>query len=147
MRIEIDTGSRLDQSGDTTFAFSNHIQRVLLLHQSVRDECLNQLPGGRLKRELRLFAACVYLLIKDHVRELDEITIDREYPGHEVEIRWLLLNLLKHPVRAVLPPLPVTFKRIGKKSKAHELAFRTYREERAPDQVLTAHDILSALLA
>ena len=67
MRIEVDTSSRLDQSGDTVFGFSNHIQRAILVSQNVRDACLERLAGKKLRKELRLFAACVYLLIRDHL--------------------------------------------------------------------------------
>ena len=90
MRIEIDTASRLDQSGDTTFALSDDIQRAILLKQTVRDKCLNALAGRRLSKELRVFAACVYLLVKGCLEQVDDLKIDNEYTGHEGEIKLLL---------------------------------------------------------
>jgi len=146
MRIEIDTGSRLDQSGDTTFAFSDDIQRAILLKQTVRDKCLERLPGDRLKKQLRLFASCIYLLIKDHLNEIEEIKIDREYPGHEDEIKWIILNILKSHFPFPELRINIEFEPLGKKSSAHKIAWRTLRKERDADQVLTHWEILSALL-
>lgn len=145
MQIEIDTGSRLDTSGDTTFAFSNDGERVVLVRQSVRDECLRRIPGSRLKRELRLFAACVYILIRDRIEEIEDMTIDREYPGHEEEIRWILFNLLKRDVPEPASRVRITFRSIGKKSRAHGIAWRCYRGERSPDGVLSMEELLAVL--
>lgn len=147
MHIQIDTGSRLDQSGDTTFAFSNDRERAILLRQSVRDRCLEQIPGNKLERELRLFAACFYLLIQDNVEELEEITIDEEYPGHSGKIRGILLNIIKKRHPQVAEQLLINFLRIGRKSEAHRVAWTTYRKERRPDRTLKVQEILSVLLS
>lgn len=146
MRIEIDTGSRLDQSGDTTFAFSDGRQRAILLKQAVRDRCLAQLADEDLMKQLRLFAACVYLLIKDHLLDLDEVVIDQEYPGHEHEVLWLIRHFLK---RAGRPPKQVihwVIRPIGKKSPAHRVAWRTLRKVRKADKTLQAREVLKILL-
>jgi len=146
MQIQVDTSSRLDQSGDTIFGFSDDIQKAILIKQRVRDECLERLSGKKLKRELRLFAACIYLLIKDHLEELEEVRIDREYSGHEEEIRWVILNILKRDSSHPEKRITIRFERIGKKSSAHEVAWRTLRKEREPDRVIGSQEILSTLL-
>ena len=145
MKIEVDTSSRLDKSGDTIFGFSNDIQKAILLKQTVRNECLEKLTGKKLKRELRLFAACVYLLIKDHLEEIEEIIIDKEYPGHEEEIGWIILNILKRDISRTEERLTIRFEKIGKKSLAHEIAWQTLRKERNPDKVITAREVFSTL--
>jgi hypothetical protein len=145
MHIQIDTGSRLDQSGDTTFAFSNDIEKVILLKQTVRDEVLAQIPGEKLKRQLRLFAACVFLLIQDHLNELRQITIDREYPGHDEEIQWLILNMIKQRSFGSAGGITISFAGIGRQSQAHKVAWETYRGKRKPNQILTTKDILAVL--
>lgn len=144
MRIQVDTGSRLDQSGDTIFALSNDIQKAVLIKQAVRDECLERLAGSKLQRELKLFAACVYLLIYDELPKIKELVIDQEYPGHNHEIRWILLNFLKRDFPSY--SLPISFTRVGKKSAAHATAYRTLRGQRLPDKVLSAQEILAVLL-
>jgi hypothetical protein len=134
----------LDQSGDTTFAFSDEVQRVILLKQSVRDECLEKLSGKKLKKQLRLFAGCLYLLIEDYLQEIEKVIIDQEYPGHEEEIKWILLNILKEhfPNREIR----IEFRSLGKRSPAHLIALKTLRKEREANRVLTAKEILSTLL-
>lgn len=146
MRIKIDTGSRLDQSGDTTFGFSNDAKKAVLLRQTVRDQCFQKLQGSNLQKQLRLFAACVYLLIQDHLSELTEITIDLEYPGHEQEIVWMLLNILKRREQLSKRRLRIKVKRIGKKSSAHKVAWETLRKKRQPAKRLTASEIIAVLL-
>jgi hypothetical protein len=146
MKIEVDTSSRLDKSGDTVFSFSNDIQKAILIKQTVRNECLEKLTGKKLKKELRLFAACIYLLIKDCLDEIEEIVIDKEYPGHEEEIRWILLNMLKGGLSHSEQRITIRFEKIGKKSSAHEVAWKTFRKERNPDRIITLREIFSALL-
>lgn len=143
MRIEIDTSSRLDQSGETVFAFSNHIQKAIVIKQKTRDQALNQFIGKNLKRELRLFSACIYYLIEDHLKMLQEIKIDQEYPGHENEIKWIILNIIKkqNPKSKAI----IRFENIGKKSQAHKVAWKTLRKERKAERVISSQEILSIL--
>jgi hypothetical protein len=146
MQIEIDTGSRLDQSGDTTFAFSNDIQKAILLKQAVRDECLERLNGKKLGKEIRLFAACIFFLIKDHLPEIEEIIIDVEYPSHEEQIKWIFLNILKKHFPYHNRRLVIRFDNIGKNSYAHRVAWETLRKIKDPDKIISASEILSILL-
>lgn len=149
MRIEIDTGSRLDQSGDTTFALSDDIQRAILLKQTVRDECLNTLTGRRLSKELRVFAACVYRLVEDYLDQLDELKIDKEYPGHEGEVKRYLVNIIRthHDIYATqFDEEKIKISSITKRSRAHKVAWRALHKERKADRTLQTNDILSLLI-
>ena len=145
MKIKIDTGSRLDQSGDTTFAFSNNTQKAILLRQAVRDECFQKLRGKKLNKELRIFSACVYLLIKDRLNKIREIKIDKEYPGHENEIKWIILNMIKRDFFDPEERITIKFERVGKKSRVHLIAWRTFRREKTVDKIINTQDIISAL--
>ena len=124
MRIEIDTSSRLDQSGDTVFGFSDHIQKAIILKQTIRNEYMERLAGGRFNRELRIFAACIYLLIEEYLDELKEVNIDQEYPGHEGDIKRHLANIIQthHPYTQFRAGY-IRSMSIGKKSQAHEVLF------------------------
>jgi hypothetical protein len=136
----------LDQSGDTIFAFSNEIQRAICLKQPTRDESLKRLKGRRLSKELRVFAACVYLLVKDYLDQLEELVIDNEYPGHEGEIKRYLANIIHshHPTH--FQETKVKFSSITKKSKAHEVAWKTLRKRRKTDSTIEAREILALLI-
>lgn len=106
---------------------------------------LKRLSGPALKKQLRLFAACVYLLIKEELANLEGITIDIEYPGHHNEIKWILLNLLKRDLGARVQRIKIEFERIGRRSKAHIVAWETLRKKRKPARTLTSREILSTL--
>jgi len=137
MRVEIDTSSRLDQSGDTVFGFSDDIQKAILLRQATRDQCLENLSGRRFSRELRVFAACIYLLIEDHLDQVEEIRIDQEYPGHEGEIKRYFANLIQtHQPHTQFREEYIKIAPIGKKSLAHKVAWGTLRRQRSVDRIL-----------
>lgn len=146
MRIHIDTGSRLDQSGDTTFAFSDGVQKAALLRQAVRDHCLGKMKGGRLIKQLRLFAACVFLLIRDEVPQLEHVVIDLEYPGHEGEIKWHLLDFIRKQCDPQFPKERIEIRSIGRRAPAHNVAWRTLRGERRPEIVYTTEELLALVV-
>lgn len=147
MKIEVDTGSRLDQSGDTAFGFSDHSQRVLVLKQISRDECLSKMAGARLNKELRLFSACVYLLIKDNLKELEEVQIDEEYSKHDRDIKRHLANLIKrYSPNIEFKEENIKIKAIGKKSQAHKVAWQTLRGERKAEEIIETKEVLGLLL-
>lgn len=147
MKIQIDTGSRLDKSGDTTFAFSNHFQKSLTLRQSVRDECLRKMKGRRLSKELRLFSACVYLLVRDRLNELAELQIDEEYPNHGRDIKRHLANLIKkHKGDIEFSESKVKVESIGKRSRAHEIVWQTLRGKRKAEGIIKIKEVLNLLL-
>jgi len=146
MHIQIDTGSRLDQSGDTIFAFSNEIQRAIRLRQGVRDECLDRLSGRRLSKELRVFAACIYLLIKDYLGQLEDIVIDNEYPGHEGEVKRHLANIIHAHSSVHFQEARIKIASITKRSRAHKVAWETLRKKREVDATIAAKEILALLI-
>jgi len=147
MHIEIDTGSRLDQSGATTFGFSDKIQRAIRLKQRVRDQCLQALGGEKLSKELRVFSACVYILIKDHLEEIEEVIIDNEYYGHERDIKKILLNLIWKHSDPNFSEKRIKVESIGKRRPAHEVAWKTLKGKRRADKVVQVQEILGLLIA
>lgn len=124
--IEIDTGSRLDQSGDTTFAFSDHIQRAVRLRQPVRDRCLAALTGSALAKELLVLTACIYHLIEKYLNNIELMVIDNEYTGHEGDLKRYLVNIIKTHASSTFDEDRIRVASIGKKSKAHKVAWQTY---------------------
>lgn len=147
MHIQVDTGHRLDKSGDTTFAFSNDIQKVIRLKQRDRDQCLQALKGSKLSKELRILAACIYLLIQDHLDDLANIIIDNEYDGHQGDIKRHLLNLIKTHTDPYFEDSKIQVEEVGKKSKVHKLAWKTYRKEHRADKNIQAQEILNLLIS
>lgn len=146
MRVEIDMGNRLDKSGDTTFGFLNTIQKAMLLKQTVRNQCLDAMIGRTLSKELRLFTACVFILIREHLGRIEKMTIDSDYDGHEGDIKHYLHNFIKRYHDPRYPSSRIEVGHITRKSRAHEVAWRTYRGERKPDKSLTVAQLLKILV-
>jgi len=70
----------------------------------------------------KVFAILVFLLIKSEVKEIDAIIIDEEYPGKNS----LIKNFLLQEIRKIKPDFDrgnIIFQKIGKKSRAHFLAY------------------------
>ena len=103
------------------------------------------LTGEDLAKQLRLFAVCVFLFIKDHISDLDEVVIDQEYPGHEHEVLWLIRRFLKQAARRPKPATHWTIRPIGKKSPAHRVAWQTLRKQRKADKSVRALELLKLL--
>jgi len=148
MQIEVDQSGIIGRTNiDTVFAFSNAINRSLLIPANVKRECLKVLrprgkPGG--VYYFRLFAAALFLLLKDHLDQVSLIIIDVEFEGKETEIKGMLLN----HIRKVHPSFPgngITFARIGKRSRAHKKAIETFRGTLLADKTVSADELLDLL--
>lgn len=75
---------------------------------------------------VKTFAALTFLALKPMLKSEPEITIDLEYPGYEALIKN---ELVSHARRTNLPlgRSTVTFASIGKRSPAHDLAWKALR--------------------
>jgi hypothetical protein len=93
---------------------------------------------------LRLFAAGLFLLLKDYLGQIEQVAIDMEYVGHEGDIRGMLLRRIYHIHRGYAADR-ITFHRIGKKSPAHTLAWEVNRGLRQPDRTVTVEELLEWL--
>jgi hypothetical protein len=145
MRVEVDQSGKIgDTKIPTALAFSDGIAYSILIPATVKRACIQNLRGGK-KLETRLyvqlFSVCLYLLIKRWIHRLDEIVIDQEYPGHEGKIKEHAINLLRRAGLIEHPPA-IHFALIGKRSKAHQLAFSTFKSRTAADKIIRAEEIL-----
>ena len=99
MDVEVDQSIKIEQtSKDTILAFSNDGQVAILIPAKVKRLVLAHLkargkpaPVAR----LMLFSAGLCLLLREVAESLMTITIDQEYPGHEADIRGMLLRFLR----------------------------------------------------
>ena len=131
MRIEIDQSTKIEQSGPTILAFANGTTHAILIPSRVKHSAFQALRAKGKSKEvahLLLFAACLYLLLDQHLHQLRKIVIDIEYPGKNVDIKAFLLRY----IRRQIPDFEadkITFQLIGKKSPA-DFKARRVREKR-----------------
>lgn len=84
--------------------------------------------------------------IRDDLARVERLVIDREYPGRpEVTIKAALLMLARSAGFELTAEM-ILFREIGKRSRAHERAYRTYRGEILPDKVAAANELAVLLL-
>lgn len=143
--IEVDQSGRMEVlTEDTALGFSNGYRASILIPASVKRETSRALrdKGVRPKMiSIRMFAAGVFLLLKDYLDRIGTMTIDTEYPGWEPEIKGLLLAHIRRQASGFANE-DVVFDQIGKGSPAHDIAWRTYRGKRAADRQVTAEELL-----
>jgi hypothetical protein len=144
VEIEIDQSIKIEQSQRATaLAFSNSQARALLIPARVKQAALRRLrqiglTGSR--ATLWLFAAAIYLLVCNHLWQVTRIVIDVEYQGHEDDVRLMLLNFIRRRF-SHYPAQRITFRLVGKTSRAHALAFRVQKGREPADQVITLADL------
>jgi hypothetical protein len=148
MRIKIDqSGKTEDTSKDTVIAFSDGKAKSLVIRAKDKREIQRFFRRIGKPRIFiyRVFAILVFLLIKDYLKEIDEIVIDEEYSGKES----LIKNFLLEEIQKVNPGFPkghIRFQRIGKKSKAHFVAYGVFKGKRKADIEVSATKVLKILI-
>ncbi|MFQ5873724.1 MAG: hypothetical protein ACE5JL_07970 [Dehalococcoidia bacterium] len=144
MHIEIDQSQRVEEARDTILAFSDGEKYAIQVPVSVKAAAREVLRAKRRDKgvaNLRIFIACVYLLIERHLDRIEHITIDEEFTGKDGEIKATLLNYIRWS-RPDFPSANVTIRRIGKKSGAHYVAYGVASGRREADRVITSEELL-----
>ena len=149
MHIEVDQSGKIEQTNwDTALAFSDSIAYVILIPAKVKRKAIDLFRsiGKRGKRlYLLLFVAALYQLLKDHLSQLELITIDVEYIGSEQDIKLMLLNLIRQ-TRPDYPADNIIFSHVGKGSPAHKKALAVYRGDAKADKTLTLEELVKPIV-
>ena len=122
--VEVDQSIKIEQAGATVLAFSNGIAWAILIPPDVKTETIRRLiyrKHTNLEARLIVFAAGLYLLLRDRLAELGQVIIDVEYQGQEANIKAALLRYIWRTA----PDFGgdrIIFRRVGKKSPAHAKA-------------------------
>ncbi len=148
MKLIVDQSIKIgDTQSPTVLALSNDIQRAILIPASVKRECIRVLRGRwtpETTMYIRLFAAGLFLLLRELLASADRITIDVEYPGHERDIRRDLALFCRRS-GLMIDPTVIHFQHIGKQSPAHQVAWETSRGKQTPDEIITAEELARLL--
>jgi hypothetical protein len=143
--VKVDQSIKVEQTqGDTVLAFSDDVERTLLIPAQVKRAC-QQEPRARGVKPgmiaLRIFAAGILLLLEGQIERVSSVTIDTQYESKEGEIKGLLLRFILKWVPG-FPKEAIAFQRIGKQSHAHVLAWETHKGQRKPDRWVTLRELL-----
>lgn len=143
MRLEVDQSPKVEQSGPTILAFSDHAHGTLLVPNQVKRQVLRRLREqgrGRRASVHMVFVALVALLLRDVVKHANLVIIDDEYTGHRGVIKFQVLHYLRKLGIKVENGV-VTFGLVDRRSPAHDLAISVFRNQRAPDRSVTFEEL------
>lgn len=140
MRIEIDQSGKIESYINTVIAFRNGEQFSIFLDRKIKNEIIT---NYRIKYKdiiYRLFSICIFYCIKDYLDKIQNIFIDVEYKGREKDIKKHLLRFIWR-IKSDFDKDKIQFDIIGKKSRAHRLAYQTFIGKLAPNKVLTRKEV------
>ena len=141
MHIEIDQSGKIEQTDvDTIVAFRNGEQYSVLLKKKVKIELLTEYRNKHKDIYYRLFAILIFYCIRNYLHKIQLIVIDVEYEKREADIKKNLLRIIWKGYPNFDKNL-IFFSRIGKKSKAHNLAYQTFAGKLAPNKIVTKEDV------
>lgn len=132
MRIEIDQSGKIEHSNKpTVIGFSNNKKRSIIISAPEKQKLIRSFYRQKKSKVFRykVIALLIFLLIRNE-KKLESITIDKEYPGQENLIKSYLLDYLKTSNNNI-DKRDIVFKTIGKKSSAHEVAHKSFKNRKA----------------
>ncbi len=149
MRIEIDQSWKIEKTNKpVVIAFSNsQTKGSVLVPQEVRKLAFAYLEErfGRDKTNIiRVFAACIVILLRTYDLKTADLVIDREYPGYEPLLKNLVVAYGKK-LGLVFDMEDISIQKVGKKSEAHWLAYDVFTRKKKVGRVIKLHDLLKVL--
>jgi len=145
MAYQIDQSGKIEQTNrQTIVALANGKKRTVKITSTEKQKLIKtilELDKPKKKYVHKIFAALLFLLLKDEgIKE--PIMIDKEYYGHEADIKNILLQIFeKHQGKTP----DIKFGLVGKKSPAHDSGIKVFRKEDRPTVIAKAKDILEVL--
>ncbi len=148
MKILIDQSSKIEYTKrNTVLAFSNGKQKSLLIKAGDKRE-IQKIFREAGKPDIftyKTFAILIYLLIKDDLKKIQQIVIDKEYPGKESLIKNFLLEILrKHGNN--FDPDDISFMLVGKKHPCHKIAINVFRRNAKSDLAVSKKEVLGEII-
>ncbi|MBI4022175.1 MAG: hypothetical protein HY372_02365 [Candidatus Andersenbacteria bacterium] len=142
MRIYIDQSVKIENTNRATaIGLSNRIQFVVRIPAAVKKHLQREFRrrGKRRLFVFRTFIAGVVLTLQHaplHGRS--SVVIDLEYPGLEKVLYSMFFEMWSR----ISTDMPVIeFRRVGKRSKAHEVSHKTATGQRTADKTISYEEI------
>lgn len=148
MNIEIDQSGKIeDTSKNTIIAFSNNMSKSIFISAKDKREIQDIFRRAGKSRiyVYKLFSILIFILVKKYIKNISQIIIDEEYPGKAHLIKNYIMKEIAD-IKEDFSKEDIIFKRIGKKSKAHSIAYLTFKRKMKPSINIKSKDILKFII-
>ena len=144
MIYQIDQSGKVEDTNKLTIvAFANGEVKSLKISAKEKQKLVTAMRVLDYPRKIfiyKIFATLMFLLIKDE--KVEEVIIDKEYPGHEAVIKDVIRGLFKKEGKDM--PI-INFAYISKKSMAHKIALEIFKGKREADAIIKADGVMKLL--
>jgi hypothetical protein len=134
-QFTIDQAGKIEESGKGTILSlcTNEIQYTIKIPSKLKQDIFNQCKK-RYKNNItfRIFSYGLSLILENKIKKYDKVIIDNEYPGHENDIKGLLLNYMKGNIKKE----QIKFDQLGKKDSSHRIAYQTFCGKLKPNDII-----------
>lgn len=140
MRYEIDQSGKIeDTSKDTIIAVTNskRISVFISARNKRRLQSLFRKYGQTRLFIDHTFAILLILVLKRMPRYISMVMVDIEYPGHTKIIEEIVYREIKN--------IRIHWTLIGKKSNAHDHAYKVFKGHLSPDMKITFEEMVEIL--
>jgi modification methylase len=145
LRIEVDQSGKIEEGHDTVLAYANGQSYAIRIPGRVKREVLTLLKfrgWSKQRSVIWLFSVGLFLLLRDCWAQISKVMIDVEYPGHEENIKNILLRFAQ---KCGLDSeyQQVIFSSVGRSSGAHKQAIKVFRRKLKENRKVKLSDILA----
>jgi len=148
MKLYIDQSGKVEKtSKSTVVAFSNGKQKAIFI-SSIEKRKIQKIFRDAHKPDMftyKTFAVLIYLLIKNHLKQIDAIVIDQEYHGKEPLIKKYVVELIRKG-GDTFDTQDIHFSEISKHNNAHKKAISVFRKNMKPEMIVKYSDLLEWIL-
>ena len=136
MRVEINQSNK-----DTIIGLANEKTFTILINRKTKRKLQAEFrKQGKPKLFIyRTFIASVVLLLKyAKIKNLSQVVIDEEYYGKDKMLKSMFLEMWSR----FFSEIPgVSFEKIGRKSKVHNVCYLTMKGKHKPDRIIEFEEI------
>ena len=144
MSYQIDQSGKIEHTNRPTIVSlansKTHTIKITAAQKQKLLKAAKEITQPKLNYVYKIFAVFIFLITKDE--KINQLEIDKEYPGHESVIKDTLIYLYKK-YELTLPE--INFVLVGKRSNCHKHALAVYQEKEKPNIIVKAEKIFETL--
>ncbi|OGK38258.1 hypothetical protein A3F32_02955 [Candidatus Roizmanbacteria bacterium RIFCSPHIGHO2_12_FULL_42_10] len=145
MKYQIDQSGKIEQTNiNTVISCTNEKHASIMLKKAVKRQIQKVFRAAHMEKlfPYLTFSALIAMLIK-HIAPRHKIITDREYTGHEEQIKERITVYCELLGMKNIPP--IEFGHVGKTSKTHQFGYKVAIGKEKPTIITNAIEVLKLL--